>query len=517
MKTAIYTLSTFFVIFFLSYQSMVAQTFTDISESAGVLGLQKFLGHGVMFADITKDGLPDLLITNITGREILPNLLFINQGNGKFIEDGKKRGAWNIHLIDKTDKDWYARKTKTFDSNLLAELKKKRGFFGRGTHGSVFADLDNDGDYDLVNATTDIRIFFHRNEGKGYFNDVTEQTGITSTYIATRGVTAFDADGDGDLDIFGNNGWQSVEKGNTEKNEFYINEGQFKFRQVDQGLAGPFGGQGVTDIDLDLDNDVDLLLARKDVLFENDGHGQFTPKPLGHNHRASAGWMAGDFDNDGDFDLACVDDIVFRKKYEISLFRRDPTGLYHLTQRLPADRGGSMGSFGDLDNDGDLDFYASGDNKIYLNDGSGTFTAKENCGMTAHRDDPRGVSMADIDNDGDLDIMIACKRSLCIMYRNDYDGENNWLKVSVTSPSGTAGGFGSVVRIYRAGKIKETKHFLGMRAISGNQGYLGQPDPMVHFGLGDAEEVDVEVTFVGGEKVVKRNQKCNQTIIIKGN
>ncbi len=514
MKTVIYSFVFFLYSFFLSHQLMYAQPFTDISENAGVLGLQRFGAHGIMFADITEDGLPDLLITNITGREILPNLLFINQGDDKFVEDGKKRAAWNINLIDKPDKDWYARKTKTFDPDQLAELKKNRGLFGRGSHGSVFADLDNDGDYDLVNATTGIRIIFHQNESRGYFTDVTDQTGIISKFIATRGVTAFDADGDGDLDIFGNNGWQSVENGNTGKNDFYINEGKFKFRQVDQGLAGPFGGQGVTDIDLDLDGDIDLLLGRKDVLLENDGQGNFTQKPLGHNHKASAGWMAGDFDNDGDFDLACVDDIVFREKYEISFFRRDQTGLYHLTQRLPANKGGSMGSFGDMDNDGDLDFYASGDNKIYLNDGSGTFTALEDCGMTAERDDPRGVSMADIDNDGDLDIMVACKRSFCVMYRNDYDGKNNWLKVSVTSPSGTAGGFGSVIRIYRAGKIRQSKHFLGMRAISGNQGYLGQPDPVVHFGLGNEEVVDIEISFVGGEKAMIKNQKCNQTIII---
>jgi len=516
MKTAIYTFSAFLVIFSLSNQLMYAQIFTDITESAGVLGLQKFLGHGVLFADITEDGLPDLLITNIGGREIVPNLLFINQGNGKFIEDGKKRGAWNINLIDKPDKDWYVRKTKTFDPNLLADLKKKKGWFGRGTHGSVFADLDNDGDYDLVNATTDIRIYFHRNEGKGYFTDVTEETGITSKFIATRGVTAFDADGDGDLDIFGNNGWQSVEKGNIWKNEFYINEGNFKFRQVDQGLAGPFGGQGVTDIDLDLDSDVDLLLGRKDVLFENDGKGNFTPRDLGLGYQPETGFSVADFDNDGDFDLGTTNDIKFRESYEVLFFRQVKPGVFEKTQVLPSGRGGSMGHFGDLDNDGDMDFYPSGSSWIFLNDGKGNFTPKTNCGMTAHQDDPRGCAMADIDNDGDLDIMSACKRSLCIMYRNDYNGKNNWIKVSVTSPSGTKGGFGSIVRIYKAGKEGEKKYLLGMQAISSNEGYLGQSDPVLHFGLGKNKTVDVEVTFVGGSKKVLKKQKANQMLRIKG-
>jgi hypothetical protein len=482
-----------FMLMFFNLNFALSQTFTDITESAGVLGLQKFGAHGIYFADITEDGFPDLLITNINGREIKPNLLFINQKDGTFLEDGKKRNAWNINLIDNKDKGW----------------------FGRGTHGSVFADLDNDGDYDLLNATTDIRICFHCNEGNGFFRDVTDSTGITSEFIATRGVTAFDADGDGDLDIFGNNGWQGVEEGNVQKNEFYINEGNFTFRQVDQGLAGPFGGQGVTDIDLDLDGDVDILCGRLDYFLENDGKAHFNKRPFGHGHKAGAGWMAGDFDNDGDFDLACVEDIVFRKDYEILFYRQEDDGTFQLTQRVPADKGGAMGSFSDLDNDGDIDFYASGDNKIYLNDGRGHFTALEKCGMDAERDDPRGVSMADIDNDGDLDIMVACKRSFCIMYRNDNNKDNNWLKVSVTSPSGTAGGFGAIVRIYQAGKAGQPEHFLGMRAISGNQGYLGQPDPVVHFGLKDEKLVDVEVTFVGGEKIIKKNQKVNKVVFVK--
>ncbi len=489
-KQYTFTLLILYLLFNLNFA--LSQTFTDVTESANVLGLQKFGAHGVMFADLTNDGFPDLLVTNINGREILPNLLFINQRNGTFREDGKKRNVWNINLIDNKDKGW----------------------FGRGTHGSVFADLDNDGDYDLLNATTDIRICFHRNEGNGFFTDVTDQTDITSMFIATRGVTAFDTDGDGDLDIFGNNGWQGVEEGNVQKNEFYINEGNFTFRQVDQGLAGPFGGQGVADIDLDLDGDVDLLCGRLDYFLENDGTGNFSKKPFRHDHKAGAGWMAGDFDNDCDFDLACVEDIVFRKDYEILFYRQEDDGTFQLTQRVPADRGGAMGSFGDLDNDGDIDFYASGDNKIYLNDGSGNFIAKEDCSMNTERDDPRAVSMADIDNDGDLDIMIACKRSFCIMYRNDYEGSNNWLKVAVTSPAGTAGGFGSIVRIYRAGKAGRIEHLVGMRAICGNQGYLGQPDPVVHFGLGDEKKVDIEVTFVGGGKMVKSNQNVNQTIFI---
>ncbi|UCE07871.1 MAG: ASPIC/UnbV domain-containing protein, partial [bacterium] len=109
-----------------------------------------------------------------------------------------------------------------------------------------------------------------------------------------------------------------------------------------------------------------------------------------------------------------------------------------------------------------------------------------------------------------------CKRSFCIMYRNDLKSKNNWLKVSVTSPSGTIGGFGSIVRIYEPGKAGLIEYLLGMHAICGNQGYLGQPDPVLHFGLGKEDLVDIQVTFVGGSKITIKNQKVNQTVFIKG-
>ncbi len=94
-------------------------SFTDISVASGVapsvLG-----GHGAMFGDATGDGRPDLYITmNFDGPQA--DLFFVNGGDSTFTELGTARGVADFDV---------------------------------GSHGAAFADVDNDGDYDLVNGAT---------------------------------------------------------------------------------------------------------------------------------------------------------------------------------------------------------------------------------------------------------------------------------------------------------------------------------------------------------------------------
>ena len=97
--------------------------FTDITLQAGTggpTGADELGGHGVMFADVDKDGLVDLYITMIFDKP-MPDLFFRNLGHSTFADEGVSR--------------------------LIAD-------FDGGSHGACWADLDNDGDYDLVNGTT---------------------------------------------------------------------------------------------------------------------------------------------------------------------------------------------------------------------------------------------------------------------------------------------------------------------------------------------------------------------------
>ncbi len=116
-------------------------SFTDIWKGPNLKG-----GHGAMWADVDSDGLPDLYLPLIISGT-LPDLFMHNKGGGIFVEEGASRGI--------ADPDG-------------------------GSHGATWCDLDNDGDYDLINGTTfddksSIQNDVFQNDGKGYFVKVKPQ------------------------------------------------------------------------------------------------------------------------------------------------------------------------------------------------------------------------------------------------------------------------------------------------------------------------------------------------------
>jgi hypothetical protein len=129
--------------------------------------------------------------------------------------------------------------------------------------------------------------------------------------------------------------------------------------------------------------------------------------------------------------------------------------------------------------------------------------------------DPRAIAFADIDNDGDPDFCVGVKRSRNRLIRNDYAGKNNWLKVRLVSPRGQAGAFGAKVMVYEAGKDRRNG-LLGLREARSNYGYLGQDDPVLHFGLGSHKSVSIVVVFLNGSEAAAINIPVNQTVVVKG-
>ncbi|MGI9237413.1 MAG: FG-GAP-like repeat-containing protein, partial [Woeseiaceae bacterium] len=466
--------------------------FTDISGSAGISNSVDG-GHGVMFAEVDNDSLPDLYLTNN----------FENQG------------ARDEYFFDNTN------------GAVFAEVATARGIEDTdgGSHGAVWADFDNDGDYDLFNGSTwgespntlgnPINDNLYRNDGlaTGSFTEVTPAA-IQSTAIETRGVTAFDMDGDGDLDLYGVS--SAVTSGVTEA---FRNDGNFAFSSYVGGALGTtVAMQGVTDTDFDGDGDIDIFAANRtgDVtILQNDGLGIFTqilPASLGITHDARDGITTGDLDNDGDLDLLLVSD-----GRGWLYLRNSNTGLY-VFQRTFNTIEGYMGGFADLDNDGDLDMVFAGDERTFLNDGTGTFVAGQSMPVS-EIDDPRAIAFADIEGDGDLDFAIAAKRSRNWLIRNDFDAAGNWLKVALVSPQCQAGAFGAKTRVYLAGQAGVASAQIGLRESRGNYGYLAQDDPVLHFGLGAETSVDVVVYFLVGPTdppatVTMSGVLANQRILI---
>jgi len=463
-------------------------SFTDITLSAGTGGpteSRQTGGHGAMFADVDNDGRPDLYITMIFDNP-MADLFFRNQGGNRFAEQGRQRG--------------------------IAD-------YDGGSHGACFADLDNDGDFDLVNGTTwhhprypSINNIF-RNDGTGRFTDLTPISGIPRDRTwPTRAVLTFDMDNDGDLDLFCVTNAYGSKDPPDERNEVYRNDGNMKFAPINSGalFTAPCG-QGATDSDYDGDGDVDVIAANRtgDVnILRNDGHGNFTripPASIGIRHRAGDGITMADVDNDGDLDMLLASDNVGH------LYLHSGHGTFEFKQSF-SNTDGYMGGFADLDNDGDVDLVFAGDDVCYLNGGRGHFTIGPPVPVSGIND-PRGIAFADIDGDGDVDFAIGCKRSRNWLVRNNFNS-GNWLKVRLISPSGQAGAFGAKTRVYPAGQAGEK--LLGFRESRSNNGYLGQNDPVLHFGLGSRESVDVVVTFLDGTTVRGINVSANQTITING-
>jgi len=332
----------------------------------------------------------------------------------------------------------------------------------------------------------------------------------------TRGVICFDADRDGDLDIFCVAGWKGSGDPKGERNEIYENKGNFSFVALRSSpLYDCPAGQGVTDTDYDNDGDVDVIACNREgdlnILRNDGGLDNFTkiaPASIGISHRAYGGVTTADIDNDGDLDMILVD-----SRESGHLYFNDGGGKFTFARSfLEVD--GYMAGLADLDNDTDLDLVFAGAERIHLNDGSGNFSAGPPVPVSGIND-PRAIAFADIDNDGDVDFAIGVKRSRNWLVRNDYTGNNNWLKVKLVSPGGQAGAFGAKVKVYPVG-VGGKGSLLGLREAGSNYGYLGQDYPVLHIGLGRHRFVDVVTVFPDGSVVTASNVSANQIVTVKG-
>jgi hypothetical protein len=464
--------------------------FSDITVTAGTGGptaKNGLGGHAVMFADMDRDGWADLYITMIFNKP-MADLFFRNLGNNTFANEGVPR-----QIAD----------------------------FDGGSHGACWADLDNDGDYDLVNGTTWDNPDFpnhnniFQNNGDGTFTEVTPPC-MQERREATRGVICFDPDKDGDLDIFCVSGWKGSGDAPGERNEIYENKGNFRFAALKPGpLYDCPAGQGASDTDYDGDGDIDVIACNRDgdlnVLRNDGGFNSFTridPSSIGIRHRAYSGVSTADLDSDGDLDMILVD-----ADDAGHLYRNIGNGTFSFLRSF-SKVDGYMAGLADLDNDDDLDLVFAGDKKAYLNDGSGFFAVGPAVPISGIND-PRAIAFADIDNDGDLDFAVGVKRARNWLVRNDYTGKNNWLKVRLVSSNGQAGAFGAKVRIYPAGKGRRSS-LLGLREARSNYGYLGQDDPVLHFGLGPHESVGIAIVFLDGSEAAATDIPTNQTVAVEG-
>lgn len=263
------------------------RTRIDASSGMDVYGHQ-----GIAVGDFDGDGWLDFYVPQPAG---LPNRLYRNLGNGTFAEGARDAG---VDVLDVTG-------------------------------GSLFVDLDNDADADLV-VVTSLEVLLFENDGKGRFLRIAssglEKAGRKSA--STLGCAAADYDLDGDLDLYvfsyvfwagAGSKLQSTypypyhDANNGAPNFLFRNEGKLRFRDVTEtsgmGANNRRFSLAASWCDFDADGDPDLYIANdfgRNNLFLNEGRGRFRDiaSKMGVDdvgNGMSVTWE--DFDNDGRIDL----------------------------------------------------------------------------------------------------------------------------------------------------------------------------------------------------------------------
>ena len=229
-------------------------TFTDATREAGVYTVDG-RGLGVSCGDYNDDGYVDIYVAN----DRCPNFLYRNNGDGTFT---------NVAL--------------------MAGVAYNEDGRMEGGMGTDFGDYDNDGDLDILvcNFQAESNTLY-RNEGNGFFSDVTFSIGLgaESFNYLTFGTDFFDYDNDGDLDIFAANGHVDSNIADydpmvnyPQTNQLFRNDGEGTFTDVSSLSGESFGdkkvSRGAAFGDYDNDGDVDIYIVNSNqsaVLLRNDG------------------------------------------------------------------------------------------------------------------------------------------------------------------------------------------------------------------------------------------------------
>ncbi|MFY9343813.1 MAG: CRTAC1 family protein [Planctomycetota bacterium] len=324
----------------------------------------------------------------------------------------------------------------------FADRTQEAGLVGITSGINIFqTDFDNDGDLDVY-VLRGAWLYdggqhpnsLLENQGSAKFIDVTFAAGLAEVNYPSSTCDWADVDNDGDLDLYvGNETSVKIQA----PNQLFRNEGDGTFFDIAQraGVQNLGYTKGVSFGDYDRDGNVDLYVSNlhePNRLYHNAGNGRFVDvaeKQRMHEPIESFGTWFWDFDNDGNLDLFCaaystgIGDVAAyhlgapRPHPEVMrLWRGDGKGGFsNVAPSMGLDYPAlPMGAnFGDLDNDGFLDFYlGTGDpyyytllpNVMYRNAGGKKFEDVTMAGGFGHLQKGHGIAFADLDNDGDLDV-----------------------------------------------------------------------------------------------------------------
>lgn len=282
--------------------------FRDVGAERGLFpAAQGILGHAAGWGDVDGDGLIDLYIGTFRKAGRPDNLFFRNAG-------------------------------PTFRLDEQPPLR----IASRAT-GTLFADLDNDGDLDLYissmpqpkNDIPGCSLF--QNDGTGQFTNISAQNGACPPDFGGRSATVLDFDGDGLLDLLvGEDPLPGYNGSKTKSTRLFRNLGDLKFEDASRvvGLPVDVPGLGVAAGDVNNDGWPDFFVAAQNGgnrLLINDGQGKFRESP---GSRDVFHWPASGGDNMicgvcfGDVNRDGWLDIVLGQHFDSPWLKPVPCRLY---------------------------------------------------------------------------------------------------------------------------------------------------------------------------------------------
>lgn len=431
------------------YRQLDTGRFADVTRDAGIPPCA--WGTGVATADIDNDDDVDVLLTAFG-----PNLLLINDGNGRFHDASASSGlahpghATSAVFIDFDRDGWldlYVANYVEFD----LQNPPNRGAPCQETDVEVSCAPS-------MHASADDVLY--RNRGDGTFEDVTERAGCSGTTGGYGlGVVAGDFDRDGWPDLYVAN--------DTTANFLWRNRGDGTFEDVAlihgaalSETAQAQSGMGVTLGDADGDGALDVFVTNyalePNAFYRNLGDGSFsedsTLAGLGRSSHPYLGWGTSflDIDHDGGLDLVVVNGHVHPRIDEVGnpkvTFRQRPL--------------------------------------VFLNTGDATFRTVDSMdGPLLTPRNHRGLTTGDVDGDGALDLLVTVLDGPPLIYLNRSTGRGNWIGFRLRGTNSNRNGIGARVTI-TVGQTAQS------REISSAGGYLCATEPRAHFGVGSATNVD---------------------------
>lgn len=500
------------------------------------------IGAGVAVGDVDGDGLADIFAA---GKDS-SNLLYLNRGSFRFSEEGETRGIKN---------------------------------YGKIGAGASMLDIENDGDLDIYVTYTGFPNELYINDGNGEFIEAATEWNLDIS-TGSNAPSFADYDRDGDLDLYLQCNFLTASGFAEGMPDLLFENRDGRFVDVTEvaGISGKGQGHIAVWWDFDEDGWPDLYIANDfepaDRLYRNNGDGTFSdvlPKRIVTSPYSAMGADFGDLNNDGSSELL-VGEMATKDpvKHQRTVASIETKSMYAprfsasqymqnmLTVRIGKKQFTEISRMAglsatdwtwavrmaDFDNDGLQDvFFSNGMIRAFHDGDLGVKSEKARTGWqrigyfkAAPRYDERnllyrnlgdfefeevgaevglgklGVSfataLADFDLDGDLDLVVANMDEPLSLYENRYvSGES--LSIELVGVDSNRFGIGSKLRLFTGGSVLS-------RELTLTRGYLSTDEPVVHFGLGEAADIDrLEIEWPNGAKQTVRGLSPGKRYVIQ--